>query len=235
MKSFIGLLELIFIFSVPFMLNAQTGVTIQWQKSYGGVGAEEAHSIQQTNDGGYIMAGYSYGSPDSNATGNHGLMDAWVVKTDPLGVVQWQKCYGGSENDIVNCIIQTNDGGYIFACETYSWDGDVVGNHGEQDIWVVKINSSGAIQWKMCYGGSGYEYVQRIRQTPDGGYIFAGSASSNNGDVTGNHGNEDFWIVKIDISGYIQWQKCYGGYDWDRALGIILTSEGGYAIAGLTL
>ena len=115
----------------------------------------------------------------------------------------WQKCLGGSDDDVAYSIQQTSDGGYIVAGETYSTDGDVVGNHGATDAWVVKLNASGGIVWQKCLGGSSEESAYSIQQTSDGGYIVAGGTSSTDGDVTGHDGQyeDDAWVVKLNASG----------------------------------
>ncbi len=206
---------------------------IAWQKCLGGSSYDEANSVQQTADRGYIVAGDTF-SNDGNVSGNHGIRDSWVAKLDNVGDVEWQKCLGGSRYDKANSVQQTADGGYIVAGDTNSSDGDVSGNHGDFDFWVVKLDSIGNIQWQRCLGGSGYDEANSIRQTADGGYIVAGITNSNDGNVSGNHGSEDFWLVKIDNVGNIQWQKCLGGSSYDEANSIRQTADGGYIVAGIT-
>ena len=111
--------------------------------------------------------------------------------------IQWQKSLGGLRDDKAYSIQQTSDGGYIVAGDTYSNNGDVSGNHGSWDYWVVKLTSSGVIQWQKCLGGSSNDQASSIQQTSDGGFIVAGGTWSNDGDVSGNHGGEDIWIVKL--------------------------------------
>lgn len=204
---------------------------IQWQKTMGGAKSEYAYSLQLTPDGGYIAAGYTY-SNDGDVSGNHGDADAWVVKLSSNGAVQWQKTMGGSNEDIARCIQLTADGGYIVAGSTKSNDGDISGNHGDADAWVIKLNSSGGIQWQKVLGGSSEDIARSIQLTADGGYIIAGSTVSNNGDVVGNHGGQDAWIMKLSSSGTLQWQKSLGGTANDFANSIQLTNDGGYIVAG---
>ncbi|OAA32504.1 hypothetical protein AT15_00045 [Kosmotoga arenicorallina S304] len=206
---------------------------IQWQKCLGGSTHDYAGSIIQTSDGGYVVAGHT-ASNDGDVSGNHGDFDYWVVKLDGSGTIQWQKCLGGSTRDYAESIIQTSDGGYVVAGHTASNDGDVSGNHGYYDYWIVKLDGSGDIQWQKCLGGSSYDYAKSIIQTSDGGYVVAGNTASNDGDVSGNHGDFDYWVVKLNGTGNIQWQKCLGGSDIDVALSIIQTNDGGYVIAGYT-
>ncbi len=196
-------------------------------------GDDYGYSSQQTTDGGYIMAGYS-SSSNGDLTDSHGGYDCWVVKTNSSGIIEWQKSYGGSGNDSVVKIIQTRDGGYIFAGQTFSNDGDVTGNHGLTDGWVVKLDASGNITWQKTLGGTGEEFIRDVAQTSDDGYIMAGTTTSNDGDVTGNHGGADIWVVKLDATGNITWQKCLGGSSNDKGYVIRQTREGGYIAGGKT-
>jgi hypothetical protein len=207
--------------------------TLQWQKCLGGTDEDYATSIQQTNDGGYIIAG-STTSNDGDVTGNHGGSDYWIVKLDATGTILWQKTFGGTSYDKAESIRQTSDGGYIITGYAYSNDGDVTGNHGAIDIWIVKLDGIGTIQWQKCLGGTDDDYARSIQQTTDGGYIIAGGTNSNNGNVSGNHGALDFWIIKLDGTGTIQWKKCLGGTDEDSATSIQQTTDGGYIITGNT-
>lgn len=207
--------------------------TAKWKRCLGGSSDDEAFSIQPTSDGGYIMAGDTY-SDDGDVSGHHLGYDAWVVKLDSCGNKQWQRSLGGSNEDVAEFVQQTSDGGYIMAGHVWSTDGDVVGNHGECDAWVVKLDPHGNIQWQKCLGGSDYDASDSIQQTSDGGFIVAGQTLSNDGVATGNHGEYDAWIVKLDPDGNIQWQKCLGGSRSDIARFIRQTVDGGYIMAGIT-
>jgi hypothetical protein len=206
---------------------------ILWQKLYGGSGYEYCTDIQLTDDGGFIVFGYT-GSNDGDVSGNKGYQDYWAVKIDSFGNIQWQKCFGGTENDNGSNILQTSDGNYLMTGSSISNDGDVSGNNGYKDIWIVKLNLFGMISWQKTFGGSSWEYCRGIWQTNDGGYILAGETYSNDGDVTGNHGFLDSWIIKLDYLGNIQWQKCLGGTGDDAAYSIQKTNDGGYILAGLS-
>ncbi len=173
-------------------------------------------------------------SNDGDVSGNHGIVDSWIVKLNSSGDIIWQKCFGGTDDDVAFSIQQTSDGGFIVAGYTSSNDGDVSGNHGGGDYWVVKLDSSGTIQWQKCLGGTDNDEAKSIQQTSDGGYIVAGETWSNDGDVSGNHGNSDYWVVKLNSSGDIEWQKCLGGTVKDIAKTIQQTSDGGFIVAGYT-
>ncbi len=230
MRKYILMLLLSFGFISVF---AQASSDLLWQKCFGGAQADFAQCISPTSDNGFIITGYT-SSVNGDVTVSYGEADFWVVKTNESGEIQWQKSYGGSDYDIAQSGIQTNDGGYIFAGSTHSNDGDVTGNHGDYDCWIVKTDESGEIEWQKCYGGSYEESSTSIIQTADGGYIFSAVSSSNNGDVTTLLGHHDMWIVKIDASGSIQWQHSYGGNGWDYTYCIIQTDDGGYIFTGFT-
>ncbi len=207
---------------------------IKWQKCFGGTVGDFAYSVQQTSDGGYIVAGYTY-SNDGDVSGNHGSYDFWVVKLTYDGTLSWQKCLGGGSDDLAYSIQQTADGGYIVAGYTESNDGDVSGNNGGRDFWVVKLTYDGTLSWQKCLGGTSDEIAYSIQQTADGGYIVAGHTTSNDGDVFGNHGNNDFWVVKLTSDGTLSWQNCLGGTRSEYAYSIQQTADGGYIVAGETL
>ena len=208
----------------------------QWEKCYGGSGDEIAYDIRQTADSGYIVAGYTT-SNDGDVTGNHGGKDMWVIKISATGVLQWQKCLGGSLEDIAYSVTQTNDSGYIFAGYTVSNDGDVIGNHGGYDLWMVKLMDTGSIEWTKCYGGSRSDVASSVQQTFDGGYIVGGSSDSDDGDVTGHHGDtttSDMWVMKLTVTGSMEWEKSLGGGSYDGVYAILQTTDSGYIAAGET-
>jgi len=231
--------KLLYILSIVIITtNAFAQVpSIQWQKSLGGTNSEEGNSIQQTSDGGYILAGES-NSNDGDVTVNHGGDDIWIVKLDNSGALQWQKSLGGSEHEGAESIQQTTDGGFIVVGTSTSIDGDITGGDATGNIWVVKLNDTGVIQWQKSIGSTGGDRGYSVQQTNDGGYIVLGSVFYNDGDVTGHHGsfNNDYWVVKLNSTGTIQWQKCFGGTsgDGDDANGAAIkqTSDGGYIFAG---
>lgn len=214
-----------------WVVKIDSAGAIQWQKSYGGSGADYAYFIQTTGDGGYVVAGRT-SSNDGDVSGNQGGFDGWLLKLDSAGAIQWQKSLGGSADDVAYAIQPPGDGGYIAAGVTVSNDGDVSGNHGGEDCWVVKLDEAGAIQWQKPLGGSADDGFFDIRPTGDGGYIAAGYAGSNDGDVSGNHGTYDCWVVKLDSAGAMLWQKPLGGSAEEAFRIIIPTSDGGYLAPG---
>ncbi|HHT9118287.1 MAG TPA: hypothetical protein ACFYD1_06625 [Candidatus Hypogeohydataceae bacterium YC38] len=189
---------------------------VEWQKTYGGANMDEADCIQQSRDGGYVVAGYtnSFGAGD---------LDLWVLKLTSDGTVEWQKTYGGPDIDGAQSIQQTQDGGYVVAGETRTF-----GDKEFPDLWVSKLRADGTVEWQKTYGGPDIDGAQSIQQTRDGGYIVAGGTRSF------SFGGADFWVLKLNSDGIIDWQKTYGGVDDDAAFSIHQTYDNGYVVAGLT-
>jgi hypothetical protein len=205
---------------------------VQWQTALGGSMTEAPFSIKQTSDNGFIAAGVT-NSNDGDVFGNHGgELDCWVVKLSHSGAIEWQKTLGGSKRDEARCIQPTSDGGYILTGFSNSNDGDVTSNLGGSDVWVVKLTATGSIQWQKSVGGSKGDFGYSIVQTTDGGYILVGQTGSNDGDVTGSNGDNDYWVVKLDGSGSIIWQKTLGGAGIDSAQAVCQTPDGGYIVIG---
>ncbi|WP_309641522.1 T9SS type A sorting domain-containing protein [Flavobacterium sp.] len=211
---------------------------VEWLKTYGGSEGDTSYSIIQTNDGGYISCGYTT-SCDGDIVGNHscgeGNADLLVFKIDVTGSVQWTKSIGGTGTDFARSIVQLNDGNYVIGGTASSNDGDITNNDGHGDFLAVKIDQTGNILWQKTYGGSGVEEAAHLEKTTDNGFIMCGlTTSSNNGDVSGAHGDYDFWVAKIDNQGTLQWQKALGGSNGDQAKCVIQDTDGGYIVAGYT-
>lgn len=212
---------------------------LQWQKTYGSQLNEMGYTITKANDGsGFVFVGSALGN-GGDITGYKGGIgaDAWVVKVDNSGAIQWKKCIGGTNSDYADEIIATSDGGYVFAGNTKSNDGDVLGNHGGAwDIWLVKLDASGGIVWEKTIGGSGDDQIgiatNSLLQTTDGGFLLTASTNSTDGDVSFSHGGTEAWVVKLDGTGNISWQKTYGGTLSEGANTIIFADNGNYMIAG---
>lgn len=206
---------------------------VQWQRSFGGSGEEEARQILQTFDGGYIIAGMS-DSHDGDVTGAHGNTDMWIVKLSATGSMEWQKTYGGSNNEEAWAIVQTTDSGYVFTGVSNSTDGDVTGNHGDQDMWLVRINATGTLLWQKSLGGTGSDFGHDLIRDNDGGYVVVGQTNSNDGDVSGNHGFTDYWVVKVTATGSLVWQRTLGGTYYDEPHSVMKTADNGYIVSGIS-
>jgi hypothetical protein len=213
---------------------------IEWDKTIGGSAQDICNSIQQTaDDGGYVLGGSSHSGADGDKTeANRGGNDYWVVKLNASGAIEWDKTVGGSNGDEMYSIQHTSDDGYVLGGHSLSGaDGDKTeASQGSADYWVVKLNASGtAISWQNTIGGSSLDEMFSIQQTIDGGYVLGGwSESGISGDKTEANGNEDFWVVKLDDTGTIVWDKTVGGSDWDELHSIQQTSNGQYVLGGFS-
>jgi hypothetical protein len=222
---------------LPILSIAQV---IEWQNTIGGSEWDELASIDQTSDGGYILVGSSLSNISGDKTeACQGLQDYWIVKVNSFGIIQWQNTIGGTAVDLLISVSQTTDGGYILGgCSLSNISGDKtensIGNYGYSDYWVIKIDSLGTIQWQNTIGGSDYDYLNSIIQTSDGGYLLGGYSRSNiSGDKTENSlGGFDYWIVKIDNVGNIQWQNTIGGSSSDELYSLVQTTDGGFILGG---
>ena len=177
--------------------------------------SEEGSSLIQTSDGGYAIAGYT------NSFGT-GLSDVYVVKLDAHGNLQWTKTIGGPASDEGSSLIQTSDGGYAIAGYTKSFGA------GFSDVYVVKLDANGNLQWTKTIGGENIDEGYSLIQTSDGGYAIAGTTTSFGAGLL------DVYVVKLDANGNLQWTKTIGGENIDEGYSLIQTSDGGYAIAGDT-
>ena len=201
----------------------------EFNKVYGSSASDQVYAAARGLDGSYLLAGTG-----KSQIGNPGNLDAWVFLLDRQGNLIWQKTYGGSALDGAYSVASTMDGGFIIAGYTFSNDGDVAGNHGNCDAWVVKLDKNGNKEWQNLLGGLSADQASSIAETSDGGYIMAGQTASTDGDVSNNHGSTDAWVVKLDRNGNKQWQKTFGGTGSEGAQSIIEIPEGGYIIAGWT-
>ena len=138
--------------------------------------------------------------------------------------MQFQQCFGGSDHDwIVDFCIQ-EDSSYMLLAASFSTDGDISFLHGKNDFWLVHVDQTGALIWEKTIGGSDYDDPECISITSDGDILLFGDTQSNDGDVSGNHGGFDLWVVRTDISGNIIWQKCIGSSVNDHATEMVVDS-----------
>ena len=186
-----------------------------WNQSYGGPDSDFVKDIQQTNDGGYILAGYTYSF-------GQGLNDAWLIKTDSDGIELWNKTFGGVDSDFLNDVQQTSDGGFILAGYIRMFDID------DKDAWLIKTDSDGIELWNKTFGGVSYDSANGVKQTNDSGYILAGYTESF------GQGQSDAWLIKTDSDGIELWNKTFGGVSYDSANDVKQTIDGGYIVAGQT-
>lgn len=241
MKAKIFFSVLVIITSV--ITNAQVA-TINWQNTIGGNAQEGFRTIRQTSDGGSIIAGVSESNASGDKTENsQGEDDLWIVKLNSVGGIEWENTLGGNAMEIIQtrgtAIKQTPDGGYIIGCNSNSnISGDKTENsNGDFDYWIIKLNSSGEIEWQNTIGGSSAEIFGGLSITNDGGYIVGGSSFSNiSGDKTENSkGSVDYWVIKLNNLGNIEWQKTIGGNSADQLEELKPTVDGGYILGGWSI
>jgi hypothetical protein len=184
-----------------------------WEKTFGGSGLDSGSSVQQTSDGGFIIVGYttSFGA---------GGFDVWLIKTDADGNKLWEKTFGGSRRDWGSSVQQTSDGGFIIVGYTTSF--------GAGDVWLIKTDANGNKQWDRTFGGSDWDEGWSVQQTSDGGFIIVGWTWSFGA------GGPDVWLIKTDANGNKQWDRTFGGSDWDWGFSVQQTSDGGFIIVGST-
>jgi hypothetical protein len=230
------LVTIIFLFAVLF---AQAP-TIEWQKSFGGSDWDRLWTVNQTIDKGYIIGGTSVSGISGDKTEDtQGSDDFWILKLDSLGNIQWQNTIGSNNTDYFMEIHQTLDGEYILAGDTYTgYTGDKrCTGKGMDDYWILKLDSLGVIQWQRCIGGNHQDHFRSVSIANDGGYFLGGfSISPISGDKTqNNNGGKDYWVVKLDELGSVQWDKTLGGNDTDELQSIYGTSDGGCIAGGFSL
>lgn len=195
----------------------------QWNKTYGGNMGDVGYSVVQADDGGYAVAGY-----ESSYT--NGNMAMYLLKTDAKGNLLWNKTYGAGVQDGAYSLAKTKDGGFIMTGFTY------LNNKQGWNLSIVKTDSNGILQWNKSYGGDLKDCGHSIIQTDDGGYAIVGytkSYSSSPGGAFGV-GGEDLWLLKLDSNGNMQWNKIFGGKDYDDGFSILQNPDGGFTIAGTT-
>jgi regulation of enolase protein 1 (concanavalin A-like superfamily) len=200
-----------------YLIKTDNNGDTLWTKTFGGLEQDEGRSVQQTNDGGYIICG-------SRLVNINNICDVYLIKTDNNGDSIWTKTFGGVENDEGYSVQQTNDGGYVITGETESFG---IGN-GESDVWLIKTDGNGTEQWNQTFGGVDHDEGKSVQQTTDGGYIITGYTNS-----FGN-GESDVWLVKTDSQGDSIWTKTFGGNEQDGGSSVQQTIDGGYVIIGYT-
>ena len=213
-QNTVHILSIMLIFvliSFPFV-NSVRASSEMWSKTYGN-GKEVGNSLVETSDGGYAVAGdsASFGAGDS---------DFWLVKIDSNGNMEWNQTYGGLEDERAKALLKTSDGGFAIVGNKYYSD------YWECDFWLVKTDNYGNMEWNQTYGGPEFDYANSLIETSDGGYAIAGGTSSF------GVGETDFWLVKTDTQGNMEWNQTYGSADAEGSTSLVATSDGGYALVG---
>ena len=223
-----------------------------WDKTFGGTGDDELYSLCQTRDQGYLLGGFSRSGVSGDKTQNNrdstgNTADYWILKTDSLGNLEWDKVFGGTGSDMLFTLQQTRDGGYLLGGLSYS------GINGDKtqpaldtssltsDYWLVKTDSLGNALWDRVYGGFQEDRLTALQQTRDGGFLLGGYSRSQAGgdksqanwDSSGN--SSDYWVLKTDSSGNKLWDKNFGGTLDDQLASLQQTQDGGSILAGISI
>ena len=213
------------------LIKYTAAATPEWHATFGGSLDDRGHSLVQLSDGGYALLGYSM-SQDGDASVNQGQHDNWVIRTDASGQLLWEKSFGFSGHDHAYNIIATQDGGLLFngfldvtssAGQGTSFQkGSSSARHGVGEFWVHKINLAGDIEWRQYFGGTNNDRSYDAVQTSAGDYIIVGTSESDDVDITNPHGGYDVWVIKLNQSGQVIWERSFGGSEYDAANAVVL-------------
>ncbi|WP_296381923.1 hypothetical protein [Winogradskyella sp.] len=208
-------------------------------QTYGGTKNDSGQSVVATLDGGYTVLGYTQSNDGDITDKQDDSFDYWLLKFNSENELQWQKTYGGSADERGNDIIQTSDGGYAILGFSFSNDGDVTNNAGLQDYWLAKLDANGNISWQKSFGYQGTDSGISVIQTNDQGYLISGildvTASGGEGNTSRNnnrHAGGDYWALKLNASGDIEWSKYFGGNFTDTPENVIQVEDNGFIIVG---
>lgn len=213
--------------------------SLAWSKTFGGSDDDRGADLIVTSDGGFALLGFSK-SNNGDLTNNAGAQDVWFIKTDEKGTIMWQKTFGFTGADYGTALIQTNDNGYLITGVLDVTASGGQGNskttqkHAGGDVWVIKLDALGSVEWRKYYGGSFTDSPFGVEITADNSYLIIASSDSKDFNITDNKGDYDFWILKIAANGTLLWQKNFGGSEIDEPRGICKTRDGNFLIVGDT-
>ena len=225
-----------------WLLKLDVNGDLEWSKTYGGSKDDKGQSVIQTSDGGYAIVGYAM-SDDGDGTNNEGFHDNWILRLDASGNILWEKSFGFAGHDHSYDVVETTDGGFFFAGfldvtlsngEGNFGKGAYLTRHGVGEFWGTKLDANGNLLWRRYFGGTNNDRAHGVVQANDGGFVMAGFSESDDFDISNTKGSYDFWVVKIDDSGNMLWEKSFGGTGIEISYGIVKTQDGGYAITGNT-
>lgn len=212
---------------------------LDFAQTFGGAKNEVLYSVEKTTDGGYIVAGYTQSNDSDFSTKTNESFDFLVSKFTSENVLEWQKTFGGSEDDRAADVIETKDGGYAILGYSKSSDVDVSENAGGKDFWLLKISNNGNLLWEETFGFSGADYGTSLLETKDGGFLITGVLDVSSSGGEGNsksteiqHAGGDYWAIKTDSSGNLQWSKFFGGSLTELPLGVVETVDNNFIIVG---
>ncbi len=210
-----------------FLASTAQGAIPAWDVTFGGPANDSAASVQQTSDGGYIIAG-------TTSSWGAGGTDAWLIKTDYKGTRLWDRTFGGKGDDSAASVQQTSDGGYIIVGTTSSYGAGIYYHTNGTNAWLIKTDANGNLIWDRTFGGQANDSAASVQQTSDGGYIIAGTTSSYGAGIYYHTNGTNVWLIKTDYKGTRLWDRTFGGTGYDSAACVQQTSDDGYIIAGIT-
>ncbi len=204
-----------------------------WQKTIGGTGIDYLYAVAETSNGDLVVGGFTTSSNgDLNGQNSKGNEDYWIAKLSANGDILWSKNYGGTLYDGVRGLCIAKNGDIVVTGVSFSNNGDVTGAHDDADIWVLRLNTDGNLIWQRAFGGSAAETGYSVFQRSDNNFIMVGETTSTGGDISGNHGGQDIWVVKFDGNGNLKNQKCLGGSGFDYARAAALGANDDIIVGG---
>lgn len=224
-----------------FLMKFNAASQLEWTQIYGGSGDDRGQDLVQLEDGGYALIGYSKSS-DGDASVNKGQHDNWLLRTNAQGKLLWERSFGFLGHDHAYNIIATTDGGLLFNGFLDVTASNGLGQdkreahfnqkHGVGEYWVHKIDVAGNLQWRRYYGGTNNDRSYDALEAQDGGYVLVGASESKDVDIKNPKGSYDIWVVKVDQSGSLLWERSIGGTAYDKGQALIETSDGDYIVLG---
>ena len=212
---------------------------LDFSQTIGGSKNDVLKSVIKTPDGGYAILGYTQSNDGDITMKEVENFDFWMLKFDMNNNLIWQKTFGGAEDDRGADLINTSDGGFALLGFSNSSDNDLTSNTDYQDFWILKLSPDGEINWQKTFGFSGADYGTTLLQTDDNGFLITGvldvSASNGQGNakfIKQKHAGGDFWALKLDATGALEWSKYYGGSFTDTPLGVVKTADNGFIVVG---
>ena len=215
-----------------WVVKLDSVANIEWQYFFGGSSTDVAESIIQTNDGGYVVAG-RHSSVEMGVVGIPGqyVYDSWILKLNSMGILEWSLSIGDYVEDQLFSIIENSQGELVGV----GWsNSNILNHHGYNDLWLVKISMSGNLIWQKHLGGTSQDMGYSITASQNGGYLISGCSGSSDGDLTSNNGEYDFWILKVNENGDIQWQKSIGGSKSEISYGVIEANDNSILLTGFS-
>ncbi|MFZ2499868.1 MAG: hypothetical protein ACP5N0_13000 [Methanosarcina sp.] len=202
--------------SDAWLIKTDSNGTEEWNKTFGGISEDHAFSVNESRNGGYIIAGYTNSSDPDGA-------DAWLIKTDPNGTEEWNRTFGGTSSDYAYSVKELDDGGYIIGGYTESFGA------GKADAWIIKTDSNGTEEWNRTFGGPNIDYSYFVQKTENGGFVLAGGTQP-----TSDYKDTQTLLIKTDSNGTEEWNMIFGGEDTDFRTFVQENRDGEYILIGGT-